>query len=78
MAKTISFRTKVYKPLERALLLMMLDIDTWGDKSPYKLEYAGSQKGALFSLTPMLLAIQKAKYGRAKITITVEDIEVTQ
>lgn len=78
MAKTISQRAEVYKPFERALLLMMLDIDTWGAESPYKLEYAGSQQGERFSLSPMLFAIQKARYGRAKITITVEDIEAAQ
>lgn len=76
--KTITHRAKLYKPLERALLLMMLDIDMWGAKSPYKFEYAGNQQGELFSLTPMLLAIQNAKHGRAKITITVEDVEGSQ
>jgi hypothetical protein len=76
--KTISQRTKAYKHFERALLLMMLDIDMWSTKSPYKFEYAGSQQGEYFLLEPMLLAIQKAKYGRSKITITVEDIEDVQ
>lgn len=78
MMKSITQRTKLYTPFERALNLMMLDIDMWGDESPYKLEYTGSQEEDFFSLNPMLFAIQKAKYGRAKITIIVEDVEVTE
>jgi hypothetical protein len=72
-------RTKIYKSLEKALILMMMDNDMYGSKkSPYKIVYAGNSQSIPFSITPMLMSMLKGRNGKTKITIIVEDVEETE